>query len=139
MTLQVLLWIIGIAIPLLHALGLLSALRAIMDTRTSQGAVAWVISLVTFPYLALPLYWVFGRRKFLGYEQTLKSHRFRKFVHRTHIVENMKAFHADMTASDHERFLVFEHLTPLRFVRGNRVDLLVDGKDTFDAVFAAID
>ena len=50
-----------------HALGAVSAVHAVMSTRTSQGAIAWAVSLVTFPYLAVPAYWVLGRSKFQGY------------------------------------------------------------------------
>jgi cardiolipin synthase len=38
-----------------------------MNVRTSQSAIAWAISLVTFPWLALVLYAIFGRNKFNGY------------------------------------------------------------------------
>ena len=43
--------------------GIVCAFLAVLETRTTQGAIAWAISLVTFPYLAVPLYLVFGRRK----------------------------------------------------------------------------
>ncbi|HIP77591.1 MAG TPA: hypothetical protein EYH07_03895, partial [Kiloniellaceae bacterium] len=61
-------WIIlALLAGLIHFSGLFSALHAVVRTRTAQGAVAWTISLITFPYLALPLYWIFGRGKFHGY------------------------------------------------------------------------
>src|SRR5688572_25601851 len=44
----------------LHLLGAFSAIHAIMGSRVSQSAVAWCIALVSFPYLSLPLYWIFG-------------------------------------------------------------------------------
>src|SRR5690606_33581054 len=50
-----------------HLVGLTSALDALMSTRTAPGAIAWMVSLVTFPYVAVPAYWVFGRSKFQGY------------------------------------------------------------------------
>src|SRR3546814_8596839 len=53
--------------------GMVSALHAAVRTRTAQGAVAWSISLLTFPYVALPLYWVFGRGKFHGYVAARRS------------------------------------------------------------------
>src|SRR3546814_15600306 len=56
-----------------HLSGIASALHAAVRTRTSQGAVAWSISLLTFPYVALPLYWVFGRGKFHGYVAARRS------------------------------------------------------------------
>ena len=47
--------------------GCLTAVKAIMDTRTAQGAIAWAVSLIALPYVAVPAYWVFGRAKFGGY------------------------------------------------------------------------
>ncbi len=52
----------------MHMLGALSSVQAVMSTRTPQGAIAWAISLNTFPYLAVPAYWVFGQSHFDGYE-----------------------------------------------------------------------
>ncbi|MFO1490822.1 MAG: hypothetical protein U1F77_12430 [Kiritimatiellia bacterium] len=40
----------------LHVLGALSALHALASVRSAPGGVAWLVSLVTFPYVALPLY-----------------------------------------------------------------------------------
>ena len=50
-----------------HVLGLLSAIDAVMSTRTSQGAIAWGVSLIAFPYVAVPAYWILGRSRFKGY------------------------------------------------------------------------
>ena len=50
-----------------HVLGALSSIRAIMDTRTPQGSIAWAVSLNTFPYIAVPAYWVFGASQFNDY------------------------------------------------------------------------
>ena len=50
-----------------HGTGIISAFHAVMRCRTSQGAIAWGVSLVSFPYVALPLYWLFGRTKYHGY------------------------------------------------------------------------
>src|SRR3990167_6001832 len=59
----------ALVVTLVELLALISALHAIMTSRTSQGAIAWAISLVTLPlaFLALPAYWVFGRSRFEGY------------------------------------------------------------------------
>jgi cardiolipin synthase len=59
--------LISIFAALLHTLGIVSSAHALMTVRTSQGAIAWAMSLITFPYAALPLYWIFGRNKFQGY------------------------------------------------------------------------
>lgn len=62
-----------VIIVFVYTLGVLSAFNAIMTARTSQGATAWVISLVTLPYVAVPLYWFFGRNKFNGYTAARKK------------------------------------------------------------------
>jgi len=45
--------IIAVVFPLVELLGIMAAVHAVMNARTSQGAIAWAISLITFPWLAL--------------------------------------------------------------------------------------
>jgi cardiolipin synthase len=58
---------LGLIALLFHVAGLGLAVHAVMSTRTSQGAIAWTVSLVSFPYVAVPAYLVLGRSKFNGY------------------------------------------------------------------------
>ena len=60
-------WIVGVIFTIAEILGLISAVDAIMKNQTSQGAIAWAVSLIAFPYLTVPVYWIFGRNKFQGY------------------------------------------------------------------------
>src|SRR3954466_14094671 len=62
--------IIGLA---LHGLGFLAAIHAIMTARTSQGAIAWALLLILFPYMTLPAYGLFGRGKFQGYVKARRA------------------------------------------------------------------
>src|SRR3954463_15057020 len=57
----------ALLVLLCHVLGALTAVHAILSVRTAQGAIAWAISLNTFPYAAVPAYWVFGSSNFEGY------------------------------------------------------------------------
>src|SRR5881296_1580757 len=50
-----------------HLAGALTSVRAIMEVRTAQGAIAWTVALNTVPYVSVPAYWIFGRTKFQGY------------------------------------------------------------------------
>ena len=58
---------------LFEILGLISSVHAILETRTPQGAIAWVVSLNAPPIVAVPAYWVLGRTKFNGYVSTHKN------------------------------------------------------------------
>jgi len=69
---QDLMMLITAVVALIHTCGVLSAIHAVAGVRTPQGAIAWAISLLTFPYIALPLYWILGRNRFHGYVEALQ-------------------------------------------------------------------
>src|SRR6478736_10292199 len=75
-----------------HVVGALTSVRAILDTRTSQGAIAWAVSLNTFPYLAVPAYWVFGRSSFEGYVMLRRAERQELTERQQEIARDMDPF-----------------------------------------------
>jgi len=113
---------------------IITAIIAVRDTRTPQGAVAWSISLITFPLVALPLYWVFGRSKFHGYIDAMRAGeiRFQELVgsqHEMPVVRNLSERqrpNAPRTS--------FETLAEMPFLGGNALELLVNGEDTFNSI-----
>ena len=120
-----------------HTLGFLSSVHAIMKNRTAQGAIAWGVSLNTFPYLAVPMYWVFGRRQFEGYVEAWNDRQ--KDVERlvAHLHDVLDPYEVETV----ERLPNYEALkkiahTPL--LRGNAVELLVDGQATFDSILEGL-
>lgn len=133
-------WALALILSLLHTLGLLSAIHAVLNARTSSGAIAWSISLVTFPYLTVPIYWVLGRQKFYGYVKLLRTHTLAH--NRTREMEDclscLESFAGDNSA-DAATTRVFERLAHMPFTSANEVKLLIDGKETFDAMFKAVD
>lgn len=64
---------IGIIVATGEVAGVLCALHAVMGDRSSQGAVAWSMALVAMPFVAVPLYLVFGRSRFHGYVEALRE------------------------------------------------------------------
>ena len=48
--------------------------HTLRQRRQPSAAIAWVISLVLVPYIALPIYLVFGSRKVVGTRRGVKSH-----------------------------------------------------------------
>ncbi len=53
--------VFGYLIALIHSLGTLAAIHAVLTVRTAQGSIAWALSLIFMPYLTLIPYLVFGR------------------------------------------------------------------------------
>ncbi len=121
-----------------HVAGFLTSVKAVMEVRTSQGAIAWAISLNTIPLVSVPAYWVFGRSKFSGY-----------VVARRSSMEEARKLREEFMAALTERDLVAvpedqrptfaEKLAGLPFTRGNDVELLVDGDATFASINEGIE
>lgn len=134
MVTNTILHILGYVLILLEFMGIFFAYDAIMRSRTSQGAVAWSIALVSFPVISLPLYLIFGRSKFHGY---VNAHRI-SHGYLSPVLENLKTkapeFQAQFTATEHA-FPVFEALVQMPFLKGNATNFLIDGEQTFKELF----
>ncbi len=118
-------------------LGIGSAVHAVMSTRTSQGAIAWALSLITFPPIAVPTYWVFGRRKFQGYVRARKED-----LVAVRKIARIAYRHAEVLGSPFPNEPVAsaaEELARVPVTRRNGVQLLIDGEATFASIFAGID
>ena len=59
--------IVVLGMAVIHLVGVASGLRALFTARSPQGSIAWIMAMITFPYLTVPLYWVLGRNRFHGY------------------------------------------------------------------------
>ncbi|MGP1667602.1 MAG: PLDc N-terminal domain-containing protein, partial [Rhodanobacter sp.] len=64
---------IATSILLLHLLGMLAAMHALMHTRTPQGTIGWVLGLLLLPYLTLLPYLYLGSSRFRGYTAKQKK------------------------------------------------------------------
>jgi cardiolipin synthase A/B len=131
-------WWLGPLWIVLHLLGVAAAVHAMMGARTPQGAVAWIVSLLTLPYLALPLYLVFGRNKFQGYVRSIRT----RSSHIQEISRGLVMLDRDFRkvldgTSGYNAFL--EGLAEIPFTCANKAGLLVDGRETFRALHEDIE
>jgi cardiolipin synthase len=129
----VLVWII----TSFYVFGVLAAVDSIMTTRTATGAIAWSVSLVTVPFIALPAYLVFGRSKFAGMEDAFAQNKQEIDVLVQQIRKNLQPWNAasDVQSGDYQ---AIRRISGMDLVRGNRVDLLNNGQATFDSILSGI-
>lgn len=130
--------LIAVAVVLFYLLAIVSAVEAVMTVRTAQGAIAWIISLLTLPYLAVPLYLIFGRNRFNGY-----------FEQRAEIEAQTASLSEDTLAAVRRYVLPASDQLPLHnslrrlarlpATRGNAVELLIDGQATFQSIMAGME
>lgn len=138
MSAEHLLTLIGLSLALLELLAIAAAGHALMNARTSQGSIAWAISLIAFPIVSLPLYAVFGRGKFRGYVDARRAGE----LEIQHIAAQLAAgYSAPLRAGfspQEASYATFERLAKMPFTRCNAARLLIDGEATFAALFDAV-
>ena len=130
--------VVGVSLALLELLAIAAAIHALMTARTSQGAIAWAISLVIFPLLTLPFYAIFGRGKLVGYVAARRAGE-QEIQHVAALLGAQYAEPMRVGFSDQESSLAaFEGLAKMPFTRCNTTGLLIDGRATFERIFAEI-
>ena len=120
-----------------YALAIPSAIRAVLVTRTSQGAMGWVIALIAMPVVSLPLYWVFGRTKFQGYvnrRAQIDELALRESEH----LQALQQFDSEPRPGVQGLHEIASKLSGTGFLGGNCLELLVEGKATFDSIVTEI-
>ncbi len=120
---------------LAYVLAVASALEAMMKSRTPQGAIAWTISLLAMPLLTVPVYLVFGRNRFDGYleqRQELEARSNALIERREDIIQDY------IVEPDTALYRSLCELARMPTTRGNEVELLIDGQQTFDSIAAGI-
>jgi cardiolipin synthase A/B len=122
----------------MYLVGMVNAAHAVMNVRSSRGAIAWGISLITVPWLAVPLYWILGRSQFQGYAEALQA----AYVEHAALVQEaygeLKEFLAPLPTALNSLDQLAKALTLIPFTHRNRVILLIDGEQTYAAMLAAI-
>lgn len=119
---------------LLEGVAIYFAFRAIANSRTPQGSVAWVVFLLAAPYLAIVSYLFLGHKKFVGYVVARRE--------TAAVLEGMEGArreHPPRGDTDKVGYQGFEAMAAAPILSGNSMELLIDGEETFDAIFTAID
>lgn len=116
---------------------IIAAIDAVMTVRTPQGAIAWSVSLIGFPFVAVPAYLIFGRSKFEGQLQAfaLCQGQIRNVLQTYR--QALKPFEIEPEASP-SWHRAMRQLSEHELVSGNQVELLINGERTFDSILEGI-
>ena len=123
---------------IMHGIGFAMSISAIMGTRTPQGAIAWAVSLNTFPYVAVPAYWIFGDSEMEGYfdQRSKQTGAIRPAADK--LISDIREAGLE-PAETTQLMTTLSKVSSLPVTDGNRVELLVDGHNTFRSMFQAIE
>ena len=131
--------LVALAVGLIYLGALACIYRILLTYRTTQGAIAWIIGLLGLPYLAVPMFALFGRYRFGGY---VKARRLGD-ESLTDLLNRFEQQTTSIAPLANDRFTdelqVLCRLGRQPFTDGNRCTLLRDGEATFDALFEAME
>lgn len=130
---------IGAITLIIQIIGVFCALHAIMISRTPQAAIAWGFALVVLPILAIPVFLIFGESRFSGYTLGGRglSPDLDAALKRIHDALEEHKIVFPSRYRDAEDLAMRLRRTPA--TAGNNVQLLIDGDETFRAIFRALD
>lgn len=131
----------GYLLGVVHLLGIVAALHALFTVRTAQGAIAWAMPLFFIPYFTLIPYLIFGARSFYAYIKARRQANQEMHVAMANLnwrpwVEEALAARA---SASYAALRAMPKLSRMPCLANNQVELLIDGKQTFDAIFEAIE
>lgn len=129
--------LVGLLIAAIHGVGFACAVHVLITGRTPQGALAWIFFLILMPYAAIPLYWVFGPRRYAGYIDARLRRPSPLSAIADELIAAIGAFVVDQNGT-RSTLVALERIVHLPFTRGNHIELLIDGAATFESFFAAI-
>ncbi|MFV0416290.1 MAG: cardiolipin synthase [Chthoniobacterales bacterium] len=131
--------IIELVVAFFHIAGCVLIVKALLIARTSQSAIGWVLGLFFLPYITVPLFLVFGQSKFSGYTLSGSGKSTALDNYRKEVLKALKPFETPLGERYGDLRRMLNRLVGFPPVGGNETELLVDGQQTFDAVFEAID
>lgn len=116
---------------ILHFIGIGLTVYAAFQARTPQGLMAWGLALIFFPYLGIPLFLLFGKRKLDDYDEVDE-----KLIPERKKIETLVAeFKVTDFSTPIERFLVNSGAD---YVSGNSISLLINAEETYAAMLDQI-
>lgn len=118
----------------LEILAVVFAFRAIGSARTAQGSIGWVVFLISAPFIAVPMYLVFGHSRYVGYVNA--RHDAAETVANLLNPSALPPHGQIATTPDSH---AFERIAGVPATAGNGFELLIDGEAAFSAMFDAID
>ena len=116
---------------LFYALAVICAIREVMYSRTSQGSIAWLLSLFFLPMPTVPLYFVFAWKRLNDYVEVRDD-----ISQIEQDVLNRHTPYVDGTASS--QWPVHTRVASVPFLENNLCDLLIDGPAMFASIIKGI-
>ncbi|ARM85682.1 MULTISPECIES: cardiolipin synthase [Marinobacter] len=128
-----------LALALIYLAAAACIYRILMTYRVAQGAIAWILALIGLPYVAVPMFLLFGRNRFGGYIRARRTGDAALTELLNHFEQQTAAVSKRNDEHVPDELQVLCKLGRQPFTTGNRCDLLKNGEATFEALFDAME
>lgn len=130
----------GLSVVAVHLLGFVLSIQAVMQSRTEQGAVAWLFALNTLPIVAAPAWLVFGNSKVEAHQLARRAgmDSVRPLAQKLAGDLSRASFLPADSVMPHAALQRLRSFGPLPPVSGNTARVLIDGESTYRAILDAI-
>lgn len=131
--------LLAVVVTALYIAALVCVYRILLSYRTAQGAIAWIISLLGMPWVAVPLFLLFGRNRFSGYVRARRLNDQTLEPLLSHYEEKADGLPYPDYPNGTDELRVLSSLSRQPFTGGNHCTLLKNGEATFTALFDAME
>lgn len=125
-------------IVIAYSLGVIFAILALWRSRTPQGAAAWVMALISMPFIAIPAFLVFGRNRYNKYRKRRRVFD-KKIQDIVSLIEQTVRLETRTTESTRAFISIAHTLRQPSFTSQNSIDLLIDGDETYSRMRSEIE
>ncbi len=118
--------------------GLFLAARVVLGSRSTEGTIAWVLSLVLFPLVSVPIYLIFGRNRLSSYIRARRK-----------VDEEFASSHPlegrgkqDQTPEEEalsSQWGILENLSKMTLSSENAVQFYFNGQDTYESMLRGME
>jgi cardiolipin synthase len=121
-----------VIILIFYVAGIFLAIHAAFQSRTPQGTMAWILALICLPFLSVPAFIFFGKRKIEDYDHVDED---------LILMRNRLDLETSPYKATNESFILkkIDILSNVSTLRGNSLKLLLDGEETFKEMLYAIE
>ena len=132
-----------VALAWLYALAAWNCWRILGQRLSAGAAIAWIVINVVFPFVGVPLYFLVGNQRIQGYVKrhrraAAESAKGEQLLDRLPSPPNPKALSSACAESYLTFQKIFSHFGPVFQPQRASLQLLIDGSNTFKAIFESI-
>ena len=120
-----------LALALIYLAAAACIYRILMTYRVAQGAIAWILALIGLPYVAVPMFLLFGRNRFGGYIRARRTGDAALTELLNHFEQQTAAVSKRNDEHVPDELQVLCKLGRQPFTTGNRCDLLKNAAARF--------